>query len=264
MKKIIFAILFGLIYSQGSTQTLDSIAIPQEILRLIDFNDIIEQENTVPVTYQKKMDYKITDPIPNALINVFDRLYIDKQGIEAYRQNLSELLGRIVTKGEEGNVIGPIPVKYDTAVIKTFTPENNRLISHRLTKNSSAALSLFINASATDDKIYEYMVTDISRAILNYLQIDKDRLKNATVFKNIEQIENKYIITGVTVTEIVKREFTKQSKKIKASEFPLSGVAVSFDGNFFTSNENYEREYKLGFTVTSLNKIKEELNILKK
>lgn len=36
-----------------------------------------------------------TDPVPNALKNIFDRLYVEEQGIEAYREHLDELLGRI-------------------------------------------------------------------------------------------------------------------------------------------------------------------------
>lgn len=81
-----------------------------------------------------------------------------------------------------------------------------------MTKNSSAAISLFINASAPDDKIYEYLLTDISRAILEYKNVDKELLKKATTIAEKDELTKYYIITAVTVTEISKKE-----KKMKAT-----------------------------------------------
>lgn len=40
----------------------------------------------------------------------------------------------------------------------------------------------------------------------------------------------------------------------------MSGVAITFGGSFFVSDDNFEREYKIGFTVTSLAKIKDEVD----
>lgn len=184
------------------------------------FSVKVLSQDSLSVTSMQLADYtsikndKSTqaDPVPNALKNIFDRLYVEDAGIDAYRENLGELLGRIVTKETTGNEIGLISVKRDSVTINSFTPTQNKLISHKLTKNSSAALSLFINASATDDRIYEYLVTDISRAILQYKNIDKQILKSATTIAESNDLKKYYIITGVTVTEISKREFTKKQK----------------------------------------------------
>lgn len=238
------------------------------IALLCTFYVKVFSQDSLSVASVQLMDYasikndksSVTDPIPNALKNIFDRLYVEDAGIDAYRENLDELLGRIVTKENNGNEIGLISVKRDSVTINSFTPKENKLISHKLTKNSSAALSLFINASATDDRIYEYLVTDISRAILQYKNIDKQLLKSATTIAENQDLKKYYIITAVTVTEISKREFTKKTKKIDATNFPMSGVAITFGGSFFVADDNFEREYKVGFTVTSLAKIKAEVD----
>lgn len=247
---IVFINFFQVSYSQ-----VDSIASPQEF-KVVDY----KKYTSIP----KSTNSMFSEQIPNALNIVFDRLYIENMGIEAFRENLSELLGRIIIKENGGNEIGFLSIKKDSAKIQSFVPTQNKLISHKLTKNSSAAISIFINASATDEKIYEYLVTDISRAILEAKNVDKELLKRATTIAEKDELTKYYIITGVTVTEISKREFAKKERRINATNFPLSGIAISFDGNFYVSDDSFEREYKIGFTISSLSKIKREVDALLK
>ncbi|MDT7832441.1 hypothetical protein RQM59_08620 [Flavobacteriaceae bacterium S356] len=210
----------------------------------------------------KNSDSSYREPIPNALKNVYDRLYVSNIGIETYRQNLDEVLGRLIYYDNGKYNIGLFTVKNDTTKVASFVPENGRLISHKLTKNSSKSISLFINASATDDRIYEYYVTDISRAVLKNKDLNIKRLTNLTNEMSKESLKYFYVITGVTVTEIYKREFKKKTKKIRADKFPISGTAISFGGSFFVSNENFERQYKVGLTVSRLDIVKTEINNL--
>ena len=226
-----------------------------------DFKSQLEFEmETVPVSTAEIQE---AEPLPNALKNVFDRLYIPNIGIEAFRQNLDELLGRIAFKENGVFNMGLLNIKNDTVNIKSFVPKEGKLISHKLTTKSSATLSFFINASATNERIYEYYVSDISRAILENKQIDKELLKK--LVNNIsdeENLKNYFLITGVTVTEIFKRQFDKKRRKIKADNFPISGTAISFGGSFFVSDENFEREYKIGLTTSRLDIIKTEVDAL--
>ena len=248
------------------SQTLNDLKKDSIVIK--NYKEILKKEvdSLMTVNNNKSLDEfaeeNKMEPIPNALKNVFDRLYVDNIGLETYRENLDEILGRIVFKDNGATNIGLLSIKVDSAQIKSFVPENGKLLSHKLTKNSSASISLFVNASASEERIYEYYVTDISRAILESSNIDKKLLKNLTANVDDDKLKEYYIITGVTVTEIYKRDFEKKSKKIKADNFPVSGVAISFDGNFFVSDENFEREYKIGLTASRLDIIKMEVDNL--
>lgn len=62
--------------------------------------------------------------------------------------------------------------------------------------------------------------------------------------------------------EDFKRQFDKKRRKIKADNFPISGTAISFGGSFFVSDENFEREHKIGLTTSRLDIIKTEVDAL--
>ena len=264
MKKLVLFLAFLLIISISFSQN----KFEKDSLRIIDLSKIIEYEKSLPDNNGTEKSINgiaiknKPDPIPNALKNVFDRLYIANVGIETYRENLEELLGRIVFVESGLKNIGLLSVKLDTAKIKSFIPKQGKLLSQKLTKNSSASISFFINASATEERIYEYYVMDISRAILKGNQINKESLKKITSNMTDAELKQNYIITGATVTEIFRREFEKKSKKIKASNFPVGGNALSFEGNFFVSDDNYEREYKIGLTASRLDIVKREVEQL--
>jgi hypothetical protein len=232
------------------------------LLNVRDFKmELAFEKDDMPVS--AGVTFIESEPLPNALRNVFDRLYIDNIGIEAYRQNLDELLGRIAVKENDIFNLGLPNIKNDTVNIKSFVPEQGRLISHKLTEKSSATLSFFINVTASSERIYEFYISDISRAILKYKQIDKELLKKlVTNIDSEENLSNYYLITGVTVTEIFRKQFDKKKRKIKASNFPISGVALSFGGTFFVSDENFEREYKLGLTTLRLDIVKRGVDAL--
>lgn len=260
-------LLFLLTFSSSLfSQTLND--IKKDSLVISDYKEILKKEVD---SLMSANDYKSIEeipeknriePIPNALKNVFDRLYVENIGIETYRENLDEILGRIVFKDNGATSIGLLSIKVDSAQIKSFVPDNGKLLSHKLTKNSSASISLFVNASASEERIYEYYVTDISRAILKSSNIDKELLKKLTANVDDDKLKEYYVITGATVTEIYKKDFEKKSRKIKADNFPVSGVAISFEGNFFVSDENFEREYKIGLTASRLDIIKMEVDNL--
>ncbi|WP_034059541.1 hypothetical protein [Lacinutrix jangbogonensis] len=238
-----------------------------DTLKIIDLNQIIEFEKSLPDESSEKSFNGVivkskTEPIPNALKNVFDRLYVTNIGIETYRENLDELLGRIIFDENGLKNIGLLSVKLDTVKINSFIPKQGKLLSQKLTKKSSASISLFINASASEERIYEYYVNDISRAILKGNQINKESLKKLTSDMSDAELKQHYVVTGVTVTEIFRREFEKKTKKIKADNFPLGGAALSFEGNFFVSDDNFEREYKIGLTASRLDIVKKEVKIL--
>uniref|UniRef100_UPI00404AE3F5 hypothetical protein n=1 Tax=Flavobacterium sp. TaxID=239 RepID=UPI00404AE3F5 len=241
--------------------------IEKDTLKVIDLNRIIEYEKSLPddsneKTFNGIMVKSKPEPIPNALKNVFDRLYVTNIGIETYRENLDELLGRLIFDENGVKNIGLLSVKLDTAKIESFIPKQGKLLSQKLTKKSSASISLFINASASEKRIYEYYVNDILRAILKGNQINKESLKKLTSDMSDAELRQNYIVTGVTVTEIFRREFEKKSKKIKADNFPIGGAALSFEGSFFVSDDNFEREYKIGLTASRLDVVKKEVEIL--
>ena len=260
MKKSLLILLVSLlalnVNGQGFKLKKDS------LISINDFQQEFEfEKNTEPVVAGAENIEE--EPLPNALKNVFDRLYISNIGIEAFRENLDELLGRVAFKDNNIFNLGLLNIKKDTSIIKSFIPKQGKLISHKLTKKSSATLSFFINASATDERIYEYYVSDMSRAILEYKNIDKDLLKKlVTNIANDADLKNYYLVTGVTVTEIFRRQFDKKERKIKADNFPISGTAISFGGSFFVSDENFEREYKIGLTTSRLDVVKNEVNAL--
>lgn len=241
--------------------------LEKDSLSIQNYNAMLEMElNTVPVSTAK---FETPEPIPNALKNVFDRIYIDNIGIDAFRENIDELLGRIAFKEDvifEGDGVfnlGLLNIKTESAQIKSFVPKEGKLLSHKLTEKSSMSLSLFINASASNERIYEYYVSDISRAILKNKQINKELLKKlVNDIDDDENLRNYYLVTGVTVTEIFKREFNKKEKKIKANNFPILATAISFEGNFFVSDDNFEREYKIGLSTSRLDIVKKEVNAL--
>lgn len=199
----------------------------------------------------KSKSNKGIDPSPLKMVS--ERLYTNFG--ETYRDNLDELMGKVLVEKEGGRYeLRNYSIRKNDAEIETIIPTNGKLLSLKVTKNTSNSIALFLSASISDDKVSEYYISDISRAILKDNQRDSLKNKNLISLLKRKNKDLKYykIITGATVTEIYSRDYYKKERKLKATNIPIGSVALSFDNTFFVSDENMKRQYKVGLITESL------------
>ncbi|OCK42542.1 hypothetical protein BA195_10220 [Tenacibaculum soleae] len=193
-------------------------------------------------------------PEPKANSNTLsfkDRVYINDMGIEAYKENLSDVVGKIIMIDDKGKSTMLISdFKKDKLKRVQFIPKNGEIETFKYKKGDDTNLGLFLSANVKSEEIIEYSTSDISRLVISDKEINltKLKLKLTELEKNYKNCTFK-IISGATVTQITSRKFIKKDKKIKASSFPVLGSAFTFDKHFYISTENYKRVYRIGLST---------------
>lgn len=185
-----------------------------------------------------------------------DRLYIKDMGLEAYKDNLSNLVGKLIMVDNNKSTLLFEDFKKDTIASSQFVPKDGEIETFKYKKGDDVNLGLFISANLKSEEIIEYSISDVSRMVIKEKELDKVKLK-----QKLETLEKYYegkkfkIVLGVTVTEITSKKFIKNSKTIKANSFPALGSAFSFDSHFYISTENYKRIYRIGFTAFEISSV---------
>ncbi|WP_160114742.1 hypothetical protein [Aquimarina sp. AU474] len=204
-------------------------------------------------------EIQIESDLPQAYTN---RLYIDKEGIAGYRGDLRNLIGLIATKDNTGKyTVGGVDFKKDSADIELKAPEGGKLKEYKYDRNQITSINWLLSVSLEDNELAHFTLEDISRAVLGTPNIDYEKITNS--FKLTDQnIDRKYLIAIATVTAITSKKYTKRTRKIKVSEFPLVGSAISAGNELFTSNLEFQRDYRVGMRLIPIKSILEELPTL--
>ncbi len=223
-------------------------SIQEEPIELKEFSNDIAILND--------QEIRIASDLPKAYTN---RLYIDEEGIAGYRGDLRNLIGLIATKGNTGKyTVGGVDFKTDAAAIELKAPEGGKLKEYKYDRNQITAINWLLSVSLEDNELVHFTLEDISRAVLSTPNINYEKISRS--FKLTDQnIDSKYLIAIATVTAITSKKYTERTRKIKVSEFPLVGSAISAGNELFTSNLEFQRDYRVGMRLIPIKSILEEL-----
>lgn len=225
--------------------------------------------------YSLLMSYAVSEPIK--VINdenefkdfphlnmLNDRIYVEGNGIDIYRDKLELLLGRIVYIGENIKTIGGLRFIKNNYEIKSEQPKDGLIESHTFTQKDNTSVGLFLGINLSNDELAQYTVTDTYKTVLDTDQIDDVKLLNGLQTMNELATMNKeslHLISGISVTEITSKNYKKKGRKISVSNLPQPASAFSFENSLYTSNEKFKRTYKIGLTMIDLNRLVAEMNL---
>lgn len=228
--------------------------------------DFTSKEDPFITKNTSETDSLVQSSPPGAFGNFNNRIYLEKNGLETFRENLDDLLGRIVYMDEQSAEIGLLKFSSDSAASKIFVPKDGLLKSERINSTKGTNIGLFVNVELKEEEMLEYTFDDVNRAILPPSGIDQTRLtefvQNMYTNHNPEQDyknHSAHIIMGVTVSEIKYRKYTKSSKKLNADNIPKISSIFSFDNYFYTTYDLFERRFIIGLSLVNLEKAYNEL-----
>jgi hypothetical protein len=186
------------------------------------------------------------------------RTYIPNAGLPDYRDDLSKLLGLIVTKENLEYTVGVVPFVKDKSELKVSVPKNGVLVERKVEKKDEKKLGWILSVELDDSEILNYTIEDLSRAILDFEQMDVEKLQ--AVF-NESNWNDRFIIVLATATAITHKTHRKKGRRIRFDEIPLIGSAISANSNIYISNESLQRDFRVGLRLVSIKSIIEEITI---
>ena len=269
--KIILAVnLIGMSFFNNTNQILMKLLKHFTFLFLIQnvFSQIPAGYNASKISVINFDDNPIEVPIKDSLYGLGDsniesykdRIFFTDGGLEAYRDNLNDLIGRIlyISPNQERGEVGLVRYLNKNVEIETFEPTNGRTASEIIKEKKNNSLSIFLEGSISKEEIVELMHTDISRGVVSNLDFNYEQLKTLMNSLNF-QTKDAYIITAATVTEIIYKKYTKDEKSLRASKVPGLSL-LSLDSHFYKSSEQFERKYIVGLSFSPLARAYQELN----
>lgn len=244
---------------------------------------IISEETTV--SNKLKSEFKINkinrignnpiiDEAFNSVINDFQLLNrlegytIIEDALEVYRNNPSNLLGRIVYFEKDKIDLGGfsvLPKDLDKTIFISTVPKDGLVTFHRIKKSQEHKVSLFGTFDIEDDELIEYSITEVNKAMLDPSTIKQAFLEGYLDYwakdpATLDKLKTMEYIEAVIVFEFKYRRYKNKGKKISAENIPITSALLSFSNSFYESTERMERVFKVGLLTVPLSRLYDEIN----
>ena len=218
----------------------------------------------VPMEMAEELDAGVTGFVTSEITSLegayfpsaFKGRVYPSEALEGYRGDLTKLVGLIATKRGDDYSVGIVSFAVDSPSLEVEIPKNGTLIDRKLEKKNEKKLGWILSVDLKDNQMLQYTIQDQTRAVLTDQDIDFEKIQ--AVFDK-ENATDQYLIVLATSTEITYRTHTKKGKRISFSDIPVLGAAFSANSSVYVSNENLQRDYKVGLRLVPVQSILEQM-----